>query len=123
MTFYHYRVVQPRHVLLRTIGLAIRSRRRARGLSQESLAALAQLDRSYMSSVERGLRNISVLNLARIAAALETTVWELLGSRDLPLTLITRTVETHRPAAPAAPPARRDDTRMKWRPGHYLSLG
>jgi len=122
MTFYHYRVVQPRHVLLRTIGLAIRSRRRARGLSQESLAALAQLDRSYMSSVERGLRNISVLNLARIAAALETTVWELLGSRDLPLTLISRTIEP-RTAAPPAPPARREDTRLKWRPGHYLSLG
>src|SRR5215510_993647 len=98
MTFYHYRVVQPRHVLLRTIGLAIRTRRRARGLSQESLAALAELDRSYMSSVERGLRNISVLNLARIAAALETSVWELLGSRDLPLALIARSLETRRKA-------------------------
>jgi transcriptional regulator with XRE-family HTH domain len=111
-------------VLLRTIGLAIRSRRRARGLSQESLAALADLDRSYMSSVERGLRNISVLNLARIAAALETSVWELLGSRDVPLTIITRTTETRRvPAAPAAPGPRREDNRLKWRPGHYLSLG
>ena len=123
MTSYYYGVVQARHVLLRTIGLAIRSRRRARGLSQESLAALAQLDRSYMSSVERGLRNISVLNLARIAAALETTVWDLLGSRDLPLTLITRTIEAQRTAAPPTPSARREDTRLKWRPGHYLSLG
>jgi len=73
-----------------------------------------------MSSVERGLRNISVLNLARIATALEVSVWELLGSRDL--SLITR-VETRRPQPPAASPARREDNRLTWRPGHYLSLG
>jgi len=110
-------------VLLRTIGLAIRAQRRARGLSQEALAALAGLDRSYMSSVERGLRNISVLNLARIAAALNTSVWELIGSRgDVPLTLISRTMEVHR-TAPAPSAGRRDDNRLKWRPGHYLSLG
>jgi hypothetical protein len=79
-----------------------------------------------MSSVERGLRNISVLNLARIAAALETTVWELLGSRDLPLSLISRTMEPRRVApAPVAPATatRREDNRLKWKPGHYLSLG
>ena len=70
-----------------------------------------------MSSVERGLRNISVLNLARIAAALEVSVWELLGSRDL--TLMTRAADTHRPASAA----RREDNRLTWRPGHYLSLG
>lgn len=75
-----------------------------------------------MSSVERGLRNISVLNLARIAAALDTSIWELVGSRDMPITLITRAIEPRRsPAAPAAP-ARRED-RLTWRPGHYLSLG
>ena len=87
MTSYHYGVVQSHHVLLRTIGLAIRAQRRARNLSQEALAALAGLDRSYVSSVERGLRNISVLNLARIAAALNTSVWDLFGSHaDVPLT-------------------------------------
>ena len=75
-----------------------------------------------MSSVERGLRNISVLNLARIAAALETSVWELLGSRDLPLALMARTIEARR-TAPAAPAGRREDNRLKWSPGHYLSLG
>jgi transcriptional regulator with XRE-family HTH domain len=91
-------VAQSRHALLRTIGLAIRSQRRARGLSQEALAALAGLDRSYMSSVERGLRNISVLNLARIAAALNTSVWDLFGSRaEVPPTL------TSRPSRPIEP--------------------
>ena len=101
-------MTESRHVLLRSIGHAIRSRRRAHGLSQESLAALAQLDRSYMSSVERGLRNISVLNLARIATALDVSVWELLGVD-----------------AAAPPPAlgRRAASDPEWKPGHYLSLG
>jgi transcriptional regulator with XRE-family HTH domain len=76
-----------------------------------------------MSSVERGLRNISVLNLARIAAALDVSVWELLGSRDI--SLITRAAEMRRPSpATLSPaPARREDNRLTWRPGHYLSLG
>ena len=41
-----------------------------RGLSQEAFADLARLDRSYMSGIERGVRNCSVLNLAKIARAL-----------------------------------------------------
>jgi len=91
-------VVQSHHALLKAIGLAIRSQRRACRLSQEALAALAGLDRSYVSSVERGLRNISVLNLARIAAALNTSVWDLFGSRaDVPLTL------TSQPSRPIKP--------------------
>src|SRR5262245_291711 len=81
--------------LLRTIGLTIRALRRERGLSQEALAALARIDRSYMSSVERGLRNLSVLNVARIAAALDVPVRDLLGPR-----------EVVRPAASAAAPQR-----------------
>ncbi|HET9833820.1 MAG TPA: helix-turn-helix transcriptional regulator [Vicinamibacterales bacterium] len=103
---------QSNDLLLRTIGHAIRSRRRAHGLSQEALAALAQIDRSYMSSVERGLRNISVLNLARIAAALDVSVWELLGvdaAGGAP-------VSTHMLS-------RRDTLELKWKPGDYLSLG
>jgi transcriptional regulator with XRE-family HTH domain len=99
-------------VLLQSIGHAIRSRRRAHGLSQESLAALAQLDRSYMSSVERGLRNISVLNLARIATALDVSVWELLGVDAFPGA-----------PAPVRSLRRRDDLDAEWKPGHYLSLG
>jgi transcriptional regulator with XRE-family HTH domain len=65
------------HPLLRAIGGRIRSLRRDRGISQESLAGLADIDRSYMSSVERGLRNVSVLNVARIADALAVPIWEL----------------------------------------------
>ena len=101
--------------LLRTIGLTIRALRRERGLSQEALAGLAQIDRSYMSSVERGLRNISVLNVARIAAALDVPVRDLLGPR-----------EVVRPAAAAAAPQRQrtfdEVAAPDWKPGRYLSL-
>jgi transcriptional regulator with XRE-family HTH domain len=65
------------HPLLQTIGMTIRSLRRQQGLSQKALADLAHIDRSYMSSIERGLRNISLLNMARIAAALDVPLWDL----------------------------------------------
>jgi transcriptional regulator with XRE-family HTH domain len=96
--------------LLRTIGLTIRALRRERGLSQEALAALAHIDRSYMSSVERGLRNVSVLNVARIAAALDVPVRDLLGPRE---------VGRH---AGATTPVRRPAADLDWKPGRYLSL-
>ena len=57
-------------VLLKKVGRNIREARKAKGLSQESLALEAGLDRSYVGGVERGERNIAVLNLARIAKAL-----------------------------------------------------
>jgi transcriptional regulator with XRE-family HTH domain len=106
---------RPAHPILQTLGLTIRSLRRERGLSQEALADLAQIDRSYMSSVERGLRNISVLNIARIATALDVPVRDLLGPR-----------EVVRPAAPLAVPPRRlpigERLEADWKPGRYLSL-
>jgi transcriptional regulator with XRE-family HTH domain len=74
-------VTRTSHPLLKTIGSTIRSLRRQQGLSQEALADRAAIDRSYMSSIERGLRNISVLNATRIAAALEVPVCDLLKGR------------------------------------------
>lgn len=103
-------MARPVDPLLRTIGLTIRALRRERGLSQEALADLAHIDRSYMSSVERGLRNVSVLNVARIAAALDVPVRDLLGPREL-----------SRPAG-ATVPARRPAADLDWKPGRYLSL-
>jgi len=68
--------------MLRTIGVTIRSCRRQKGLSQEALADLARIDRSYMSSIERGLRNVSVLNVARIAVALQVPLCDLLQAKS-----------------------------------------
>lgn len=64
--------------LVRNLGVAIRQRRTARKLSQEELAETADFDRTYISLLERGVRNPSFTNLCRIAAALETTPSELL---------------------------------------------
>ena len=57
--------------LLRKIGDRVRQARLGRGLSQEELAHRAGLDRSYMSGIERGVRNITVLKLQAVARALK----------------------------------------------------
>jgi transcriptional regulator with XRE-family HTH domain len=53
------------------VGQNVRRLRQAKGLSQEELAFAADLHRTYISGVERGIRNPTVLIVARIAAALE----------------------------------------------------
>ncbi|MDP2153849.1 MAG: helix-turn-helix transcriptional regulator [Methylotenera sp.] len=52
------------------LGEAIRATRKAKGLSQEALAELADIDRSYMGGIERGEHNIAIMNLLKIAEAL-----------------------------------------------------
>jgi len=52
------------------IGLRIRELRKAKGLSQEQLALKAEIDRTYMASVENGKRNVAVVNIEKIIAAL-----------------------------------------------------
>ncbi|AWI51442.1 XRE family transcriptional regulator [Actinobacillus porcitonsillarum] len=58
-------------------GKKVRELRKQRGLSQEALALLCDLDRSYIGGVERGERNLSLLNVHRIATALNINVKEL----------------------------------------------
>lgn len=60
------------------IGWNVRRLRAERDLTQEEFATDAGFDRGYISGVERGVRNPSILVLARIAAALDTDVAELL---------------------------------------------
>lgn len=52
------------------LGNGIRTLREELGLSQEALADAAGIDRSHMSRIERGKRNVSFLNICRIADAL-----------------------------------------------------
>lgn len=58
------------------IGSRIRELRTNAGLSQEKLALAAELDRTYIASVENGRRNISVVNLEKIIMALNYTFVE-----------------------------------------------
>ena len=64
--------------LLVKLGSNIRSLRDAKGLSQEQLALVSNLDRTYIGGVERGERNISILNLCKIASSLNVVVSVLL---------------------------------------------
>lgn len=52
------------------LGAVLRAERKAQGLSQESLADKACIDRSYMGGIERGEHNIAIINLVKIANAL-----------------------------------------------------
>lgn len=65
-------------LLLKAVGRQIRAARTAKGWSQEHLAAEAGIDRSYMSGIERGARNISLLKLASIAKVLDVPLRSLL---------------------------------------------
>lgn len=58
-------------------GRRVREFRSGLGLSQEALAEMAGVHRTYMGSVERGERNVSLDNIYRIAGALGTSPTEL----------------------------------------------
>ncbi|ENC9895371.1 helix-turn-helix domain-containing protein [Pseudomonas aeruginosa] len=60
------------------LGMAVRVRRAGQGLSQEALADAAEIDRSHMGKIERGERNVTFLNIARIAKALQCKPSDLL---------------------------------------------
>ena len=65
-------ITSPRYAndpVLVALGEAIRRSRRVRGISQEELAHRSEIDRSYMSSIERGGQNPGIVSVARIARA------------------------------------------------------
>jgi transcriptional regulator with XRE-family HTH domain len=59
-------------------GRNLRKLREKKGLSQEKLAELADLHRTYVSGVERGERNISLVNIERLAKALAVPLRDLM---------------------------------------------
>jgi transcriptional regulator with XRE-family HTH domain len=63
--------------ILKLVGQRIRSLRKERGMSQELLGEKGGFHYSYIGQIERGEKNISLLNLAKIAAALEVSLSQL----------------------------------------------
>ena len=64
------------------LGDQIRKKRKEKNFAQEAFAAHAEIDRSYYGAIERGERNLSALNLIRIALCLEIEVGELFPTRE-----------------------------------------
>lgn len=65
--------------LMKAFGKAVRHYRNKLGFSQESLADRAQLDRSYMSQIERGIKNATLNSIWRISQALDVKASDLLN--------------------------------------------
>ncbi len=85
--------------ILRRLGLVIRRRRERLKLTQEAFADEHDINRTYYSAIERGTQNLSILNLARVAAAFDVSLSQLLRAAeklDLPKAL----------KAPSRPPSR-----------------
>ena len=58
------------------VGKRVKELRKRLGISQEELADIAGLDRTYITSVECGKRNISIVNIDKLAVALQVTLKE-----------------------------------------------
>lgn len=77
--FHSYR----EHPELAAFGQAVRASRLEMGLSQEALADEAGIDRSYMGGIERGEHNLALINIRKIASALNQTVAQLMKQAKL----------------------------------------
>ena len=64
-------------------GLRLRELRKARNISQEELMVATGIHRTYLSEVERGIRNISIVNVEKIARALDVDAMEMFDFRKL----------------------------------------
>ena len=71
-----------RNGILATLGLNVRHQREAKQLTQEKLAEKAGLDPTYISGIERGLRNSGIKNAAKFAKAMGLTSAELCKGVD-----------------------------------------
>ena len=70
--------------MLKSFGQHLRAIRLSKNLSQEDLAELAGLDRTYISGVERGKRNISLINIVKLSKGLGINPSELVNFRVPP---------------------------------------
>jgi transcriptional regulator with XRE-family HTH domain len=75
-------VAENKEAILTALGQLIRENRRNAGISQEELAARSGLDRTYVSGVERGVRNPSLTALLKIAKGLSLSLSMLLNGLE-----------------------------------------
>lgn len=71
----------PRDFVIR-FGRVIRRYRQVKGLSQEKLADLSGLHRTYISDIERGLKTVSILSLLKIAKALDVPAHQIMRDTE-----------------------------------------
>lgn len=64
------------------IGQRIKELREKSSMSQKDLAYAADLDRSYIASIENGQRNVSIVNIEKIATALNVTIKEFFNDAE-----------------------------------------
>ena len=62
------------------IGVRLKELRTQKGLSQEKFSFICELDRTYIASIEQGKRNVSIMNIEKIAKALNLSVYEFFES-------------------------------------------
>ena len=74
--------MKKRPAFLRKFGAAVYERRQSTGLTQEELADLAGLHRTYIGGIERGERNLTLENILKISAALNTRCSALVADID-----------------------------------------
>ncbi len=69
--------------ICKSFGLAVKKYRILKGISQEKLAEISGLHRTYISSIERGTRSISLNNIEKIANALDVEPYKLFLIEDI----------------------------------------
>ncbi|MBZ0318703.1 MAG: helix-turn-helix domain-containing protein [Anaerolineae bacterium] len=69
-------------IILRQFGKNVRYWRKIRGFSQEELAERCGLHRTYIGGIERGERNVALINIVKLSTALEVSVSNLIERAD-----------------------------------------
>lgn len=64
-------------------GLQVRRYRKKKGISQEELASISELHRTYIGAIERGERNVSLNNVEKIASSLDVAVIDLFQNQEV----------------------------------------
>jgi transcriptional regulator with XRE-family HTH domain len=74
---------KPKNEAVVKFGKAVRSRREAMGISQENLAYKAGVNRTYIGTIERGEKSVTVASIVKIAKALDVTAAEIFQDAEL----------------------------------------